>query len=132
MRHPTDGTLRRLVDEPVSVADADREHVAHCSDCLAGLAAAQQDAALTSAALSVDPRTDVDAGWRRLSAALPNGDRPAATASTTTITASRSRWRKLIHSPVVAGVGVAAILAGAGAAAAADWLPIFHTEQVAP
>jgi hypothetical protein len=32
---------------------------------------------------------------------------------------------------VVAGVAVVAILAGAGAAAAADWLPIFHTERIA-
>ena len=28
MRHPTEGLLRRLVDEPAGVADADREHVA--------------------------------------------------------------------------------------------------------
>ena len=54
MRHPTDGTLRRLVDEPAGVADADREHVASCPVCLSGLAAAQEDAALTGAALDVD------------------------------------------------------------------------------
>ncbi len=41
MRHPNDGTLRRLVDEPAGVADADREHVAGCPVCLSGLAAAQ-------------------------------------------------------------------------------------------
>ncbi len=40
MRHPSDGTLRRLLDEPVGVADPDREHVADCPVCLAGLAAA--------------------------------------------------------------------------------------------
>ena len=28
MRHPTEGVLRRLVDEPAGVADADRAHVA--------------------------------------------------------------------------------------------------------
>jgi hypothetical protein len=33
---------------------------------------------------------------------------------------------------VIAAVGVAAILAGGGAAAAADWLPIFRTERIAP
>jgi hypothetical protein len=31
---------------------------------------------------------------------------------------------------VVAAIGVAALLAGAGAAAAADWLPIFRTERI--
>lgn len=44
MRHPTEGTLRRLVDEPAGVTDADREHVAGCPVCLSGLAAAQEDA----------------------------------------------------------------------------------------
>ncbi|HKY69193.1 MAG TPA: hypothetical protein VJM49_22575, partial [Acidimicrobiales bacterium] len=34
--------------------------------------------------------------------------------------------------PVVAGVAVAAVLAGAGAAAATDWLQIFRTERIAP
>jgi hypothetical protein len=33
---------------------------------------------------------------------------------------------------VVAALGVVALLAGAGAAAAADWLQIFHTDQIAP
>ena len=41
MRHPSDGTLRRLLDEPVGVTDPDREHVADCPVCQAGLAAAQ-------------------------------------------------------------------------------------------
>ena len=52
MRHPTDGMLRRLLDEPAGVADADREHVAGCPQCLAGLAAAREDAALVGAALA--------------------------------------------------------------------------------
>jgi hypothetical protein len=44
--------------------------------------------------------------------------------------ASRRR-RAWLRSPVVAAVGVAALVAGAGAAAAADWLPIFRTERIA-
>ena len=67
MRHPSDGTLRRLVDEPDGVADPDREHVAGCPECLSGLAAAQEDAALTSAAFELDVTSDVDAAWQRLS-----------------------------------------------------------------
>ena len=46
MRHPTDGTLRRLVDEPQAVPDADREHVAACPACLATLAAPNCDIGL--------------------------------------------------------------------------------------
>jgi hypothetical protein len=127
MRHPTDGTLRRLLDEPAGVADADREHVAGCPVCLSGLAAAQEDAAVTGAALGGEPATDVDAGWRRLSYAVTTEGRQRVAAS-----APASRWRARLRSPVVAGVGVVALLAGAGAAAAADWLQIFRTEQIAP
>src|SRR4029450_5609993 len=78
MRHPTDGTLRRLLDEPAGVADTDREHVAGCPVCLSGLAAAQQDAEVAGAALGAEVITDVDTGWRRLSRAIAgDGRRPA-------------------------------------------------------
>jgi hypothetical protein len=77
MRHPTDGTLRRLLDEPVGVADADREHVAGCPVCLSGLAAAQQDAAHIRAALDVEVEVDVDRGWSRLSHAVAADGQPA-------------------------------------------------------
>ena len=128
MRHLPDGTLRRLVDEPAGVADTDREHVAGCPQCLAGMAAAQEDAALTGAALDVQLASDVDLGWERLSraAAAAAGDpknapgRPAR------------RWRLALRSPVVAGVGVLALLTGASAAAAGHWLQIFSAKQVAP
>jgi hypothetical protein len=126
MRHPTDGTLRRLLDEPAGVADADREHVAGCPDCLSGLAAAQQDAALTRAALDVEPAVDVEAGWSRLSHAVAVDRRPRQR------TAAASRWRSALRSPVIAVAAVVALVTGASAAAAADWLQIFRTERIAP
>lgn len=127
MRHPTEGTLRRLVDEPAGVADADREHVAGCPVCLPGLAAAQRDAVAVSAALDTGPTPDVDAAWHRLSHTVAVDERRRATAP-----APARRWRNRLRSPVVAVVGVAALLAGGGAAAAADWLQVFRTEQIAP
>jgi hypothetical protein len=127
MRHPTDGTLRRLLDEPVGVADADREHVAGCPVCLSGLATARADAAVAGAALDVDVAVDVDAGWRRLSRAV------AADASRRKpVVAPARRWRAALRSPVIAAVGAVALLTGASAAAAADWLEVFRTEKVAP
>ncbi|GIF52186.1 hypothetical protein DFJ67_7406 [Asanoa ferruginea] len=69
MRHPTDGTLRRLLDEPAGVADTDRAHVAGCRVCLTGLAAVEADASFASGALDFVVPTDVDAGWLRLLAA---------------------------------------------------------------
>ena len=128
MRHPTDGTLRRLVDEPAGVADADREHVANCPQCLAGVVSAKDDAALTGAVLDFPVDTDVDAGWQRLSHAAATGAREP---KKTTAGPAR-RWQQRLRSPVVAGIGVLALVTGASAAAAGDWLQIFRTEQVAP
>ncbi|MBO3749228.1 hypothetical protein J5X84_24380 [Streptosporangiaceae bacterium NEAU-GS5] len=123
MRHPSDGTLRRLLDEPVGVADADREHVAGCPVCLSGLAAAEQDAAVATAALNAEFAADVDGGWSRLSQAVE--DRKPARMP--------RAWRRTrLRSPVVAIFGVVVLLTGIGAAAATDWLQIFRTEQIAP
>lgn len=132
MGHPTDGTLRRMLDEPAGVADADREHVAGCPVCLSGLAAAREDSAVIGAALSVEltPKMDagdVDAGWSRLArAAAVEGHRRVTAA------VPPRRWRAALRSPAVAAVAVVALVTGAGAAAAAEWLQIFRTEQIAP
>ena len=73
MGHPTEGVLRRLLDEPAGVADSDRQHVAGCPQCLGGLASMREDAALVDAALATESvaGVDVDAAWRRLSTAAP-------------------------------------------------------------
>lgn len=133
MRHPSDGTLRRLVDEPAGVADRDRAHVLACPDCLALLAVVQQDAERSAQALGAAGDTatvpaDVDRGWQRLSRSVTQPG-PAPERSTVR---RRRPWATALRSPVAAAVGVAVLLGGAGAAAAADWLPIFRAEQVAP
>jgi hypothetical protein len=127
MRHPTDGVLRRLLDEPAGVADADRDHVTDCPVCLVALASARDDAAAADAALRAESAADVDlaAAWGRLSAALP--DQGAARAP-----ARQPRWRAALRRPAVAALGVVVVLAGGGVAAATDWLQIFRTEQIAP
>ncbi|WFE26696.1 hypothetical protein O7623_25980 [Solwaraspora sp. WMMD791] len=157
MRHPTDGTLRRLIDEPAGVAADDREHVAGCPGCLARLADAQRDAAAVDAALRVDVTADVDAGWHRLAGSLAAASGAGAAGSVAvtadagtgtgtgtgesvrrpavTSVGTRRRltgWRLAWRSPVVAVVGVAALLAGAGTAAATNWLQVFRAERIAP
>jgi hypothetical protein len=127
MRHPADGTLRRLVDEPAGVADGDREHVASCPDCLSRLAAAQQDAAAAGAALAVDVDVDVDSGWQRLSHSINAGEHARARAGAS----ADGRWTAL-RSPAVAALCAVAALLGAGAVAAAGWVDIFRTERIAP
>jgi hypothetical protein len=128
MRHPTEGVLRRLLDEPAGVADSDRRHVADCPQCLDELAGVREDATLVGAALTAGAADGVDvaAGWRRLSTA------PPATGPARATQPRAGRSRAILHRPVVAVLAVAAVLAGAGTAAANDWLPIFRTEQVAP
>jgi hypothetical protein len=125
--HPADGVLRRLVDEPAGVADADRAHVHGCADCLSRLAGVRDDATASAAALAVGTAPDIDLAWRRLSATV-TGPAHAPTAAP----ARSRRWRTALRSPVIAGFGVAVVLGGAGAAAAGDWLEVFRTEEVAP
>jgi hypothetical protein len=131
MRHPNEGTLRRLVDEPAGVADADRNHVLGCPECLSAVAEARADATATDAALDVDLAVDVDRAWHHVSGAvaLEEGRRAPGVSPGASPT---PRWRAALRSPVAAAVGVVALLAGAGVAAASDWLQIFRTEQVAP
>lgn len=140
MRHPSEGTLRRLVDEPAAVADADREHVAECPQCLAELATAHEDAAAARAALGTGPAAvpDVDAAWARFTATSAAAPAAAAAARAGTGAAGArrpaptgGRRRSALRSPVVAALGVATILTAGSAAAAGDWLQIFRTEQVA-
>ncbi len=136
MRHPTDGVLRRLLDEPAGVAETDRRHVAGCATCLAGLAAAREDAALVGAALSsAGTEVDVPAAWARLSTAVSAAPAaapaPAAPPRSTPRPARRSRFGELVRRPAAAALAVGVVLAGAGTAAATDWLQIFRTEEVA-
>jgi len=123
MRHPTEGVLRRLIDEPAGVCDTDRAHVQTCAACLTDLDAVQQDAELVSTCLATaPPAVDVDAAWRRLSATAP-AQEPAARTGT-------RRSVSLLRRPSVAALAVAVALGGAGTAAANDWLPVFRTQQV--
>src|SRR5918998_5899017 len=127
MRHPTEGVLRRLVDEPAGVADADRAHVAGCPVCLVALAEARDDATTVGAALISDASmdVDVDAAWARLTATESRTRAVQAPAR-------RRNWGSVLRRPAVAALGFAVVVTGAGVAAANDWLPIFATEEIEP
>src|SRR3954470_1761873 len=129
MPHPTEGGLRRLLDEPAGVADADRQHVVDCPQCLRALATAREDAALVAAALATRGGTAVDVGaaWKRLSTSASAADPGRARGLP-----RAGRSRAVLRRPAVAALAVALVLTGAGTAAAGGWLPIFRTEQIAP
>jgi anti-sigma factor RsiW len=122
MRHPADGTLRRLLDEPAGVADPDREHIAGCPACRAKLITMKEDSVAVRNALDVEVAPNIDAAWQRLSQTECGPVRVRR----------RKSWRRAINRPLVAVVGVVAILSGASTAAATDWLQIFRAERVAP
>jgi len=130
MSHPTEGLLRRLLDEPAGVPDADRRHVLNCPQCLDGLATARQDAALVGAALTTCSagEPDVDAAWQRLSATRATASIPRRA----TAPERSGRLAALVRRPAAAALAVAVVLTGASTAAANDWLPAFRTERVAP
>ena len=129
MRHPSEGVLRRLVDEPAGVTDDDRAHVSGCATCLQALERARADAQLVGAALAPSAAVDTDAAWARLSTTSAAPVRPVRVRKSSL---APSRWRAGIRRPAVAALSAAVLLTGAGVAAANDWLPIFRTEQVAP
>ncbi len=131
MRHPTEGTLRRLIDEPAGVSDADRRHVAGCPQCAGALATIGEDAALVHAALGTDSQdVDTDKAWQRLSGAVL--DAQPARREGQRMARSHRRSLGFLKRPLVAAAVVLAVLAGGGTAAANGWLQIFRTEQIAP
>jgi hypothetical protein len=130
MPHPSEGVLRRLIDEPAGVTDDDRAHVTSCPTCLRTLERVRADAQLVGAALAPAAGSiDADAAWARFSstAATAPAARPAAVSGS-----GRSRWGMAVRRPAIAALSAVVLVTGAGVAAANDWLPIFQTEEVTP
>src|SRR3954447_19796630 len=105
MRHPNEGVLRRLVDEPAGVADADRAHVADCPVCLVALAETRDDAAAVGAALPSDVAmdVDVDTAWARLTATESRTRAVPAPAR-------RRSWGAALRRPAVAALGFVVVV----------------------
>lgn len=158
MIHPTDGLLRRYLDEPAAMSDADRSHLSGCSRCLGELGRAGQDRDLVARALastdqnapdqnapdqnipdqSIPDQNDVDQAWVTLRRRLeePAASRDGADPPWASAVGLRRRPRlieRAVRRPVTAAVAAGlVVLGGAAAAAASDWLPIFRAEKVAP
>jgi hypothetical protein len=131
MRHPSEGVLRRLIDEPAGVTDEDRAHVSTCPTCLRTLDGVRADAQLVGTAIApATDAVDTDAAWARFASTTAPATAPARL--TAVSGSGRGRWRAALRRPAVAALGAAVLVTGAGVAAANDWLPIFSTEQVTP
>lgn len=127
MRHVSDGILRRLQDEPDSVADRDAEHAAACRRCRARGGRIATDAALAQRALG-GPQLlpDLDAAWSRLVAT------PTSVRATPIERAAPRSWR-LAGISMSSGVAIGSVgVVVAGAAAAATLTTVFTPTHVAP
>lgn len=132
-RHPDQGELRRLLDEPQEVAVAVQAHVEGCAPCQRDRDALAAGAAAAQAALSV-PLGTVDPlpALRTLRASEPNRVPPKPGF------ADGLRARLVLHSRRVLRVGsvlglVAALMAGLVATGAAgNLIKIFQPETFAP
>ncbi len=132
MRHPPDGVLRRLDDEPLAVPDRVIEHIAGCVRCGARRALIAQDAERAAQLLSVSPvASDVDLAWARLRRELParsdNGNRRHGARS-----GFPGRRARLPRVSLRAGLAIGAVgIVVAGSAAAATLTTIFAPTHVA-
>ena len=114
MRHTSEGKLRRLVDEPMAVPDADADHVLRCAGCNAADKFVQ-DAALATALLGrPHPVPDIDNAWVRLRAAQVTRVAPRSSTRRARIPAHWRRRLVVIPVPSFAVIATAAVvLAGA-------------------
>jgi hypothetical protein len=132
--HPSDGTLRRSLDEPVALDPRARRHLASCPRCEQRLTAIETDAATAFATFAAhDPSINLDAARARLAeseaataadgAAIRRSRRPA-----------RIGTRSARASRVMAGVAVAAVASVAlvVSGGAQDFLSLFQPKQFAP
>lgn len=127
MKHVSDGVLRRLADEPDSVADRDAEHASVCRRCRVRGQQIASDAAIAQRALGGPALLpDIDAAWSRLVAT------PTSAKGAPIERAVPRSWRlagiSVSSGVVLGGVGLAVI----GAAAAATLTTVFAPTHVAP
>ena len=127
MRHVSDGVLRRLADEPDSVADRNAQHTSMCRRCRARQQRIVADSAFAQRLLG-GPQLlpNVDAAWSRLVAT------PASVRGARVERAAPRSWR-LAGVSVSSGMAIGgAGLVVAGAAAAVTLTAVVAPRHVAP
>jgi hypothetical protein len=135
-KHPSDGTLRRLLDEPAAVAVADEDHTSHCSRCQAVLGTMRDDDVSVSLALGAKLEiTPAAVALERLRAVDRTGLALAPAGASGWLGPEAGpvrRRRRPMFRPVVVVTSALVLVGGATAAAASGLVPIFEPESVAP
>ena len=130
MNHVSSPVLRRLLDEPLSVPDAARRHLAACARCQASNSKIAQNAALAARVLAAPAAgpDDTSRAWARLQANEQRSD-PAARRATARVPRQRPRLASLsLGTGTIAVAGV--LVAGTGAAVALT--TVYAPTHVAP
>ncbi len=136
LRHPDEGTLRRLLDEPVAVAIAEERHVDSCPRCLARIASMyDDDAFITQAFITQSLRAQpevagAEEALERFHAAL--GEPVRALPRDHRVPARRPARRRRLLRPATAVTAALVLTGGTAAAAATHLVPIFQPERVTP
>ena len=134
--HPSDGTLRRLLDEPVAVAVVDEDHASQCMRCQARMSLMREDDAALSLALDSNVEVAPAVALERLRTAerVAPALVPARASGRRGREAvpGRPRRRRPILRPTTVITSVLVLMGGATAAAATNLVPIFEPESVVP
>lgn len=132
MKHPDEGTMRRMVDEPTLVRETDRRHVEDCARCRNAMREIQVDAEAAARSMQTMPAPlDTRAALSAVRARIATGQIPA-----------RRPWyarslEALRFKRVAAGAGTAGVLAGAllltpAGSWAQSFITIFQPSQIQP
>jgi hypothetical protein len=130
--HPSDGTLRRSLDEPFAIDARARGHVATCGRCAQRITVMGSDAAFASAALAVaGAPVDLDAARARLAAteaAAPHAAGRRSLGWHAKLRLQRSRASRVVVGRAVAATASTVLVVSGGAQ---DFLSLFQPTQFA-
>jgi hypothetical protein len=130
MRHLDSGTLRRMVDEPISTTGAEKDHYASCAACRERAMAIATEAERAAMLLSLpDPEVETQAALSRLrrSAAGQRGHRPTAWSGLRNVFARGSnRTARPLAALTLAMVAMVAVVA---TGAADNFVKVFEPQQ---
>lgn len=136
-KHPSDGALRRLLDEPVAVAVADEDHASQCPRCQDRMGLMREDDTVVRLAFAGEVEmTPAAVALERLREAeraglLLIGDQARGRLGREA-GPRRPQLRRPLLRPATVITSALVLMGGATAAAATGLVPIFSPESVAP
>ncbi|HYS00975.1 MAG TPA: hypothetical protein VET82_01340 [Candidatus Eisenbacteria bacterium] len=131
MRHISDGLLRRVIDDPLILSAADRQHLETCAVCQATVAAMTADSQAVAGLLS-GPVPPVDPGAAAAAMGVRAAGRPAPLPPIVRSVAARVEINPAPAVRTLAAVAIATVLVVGMvvSGAAANLLTIFEPKQV--